>query len=114
MTVQAFTLGPVITPALVSFFAPAAVAAAAKDSVRWELAAAPLKPNFFIPSAETMGDWVVRAMGKGVCPVLSPHPGHALSAAAREPLLSLTWPGCMRRAVARRLGSAMGGGRKDE
>jgi hypothetical protein len=178
--VQAFTLGAVLTPALASFFAPAAVAASAKDTVRarwapagscwagrqlggprrpgeerlravrlgggraraqrqqrpvrgcdahssstpraplppafaarqvrWELDVVPVKPNFFLPSAETMGEWVVRAMGKGLSPVLTPHPGHALSAAVRAPLLSLTWPGCLRRAVARRLARAMGGG----
>lgn len=110
VTVQAFTLGAVLTPAFASFVAPAAAAAAPKDSIGWELGAVGFKPNFLVPSAQTVGEWVVRAMGKGLSPVLSPHPGHALSVAMREPALWVSWPGCLRRAVARRLGMTVRGG----
>ena len=74
--VQAHTLGAVVTPGLAAAMAPnsAAVKSAAKP-LGWEAAAVPA--SFGMPSASTCGEWIVRAMGKGAVPVLTPYPGHA-------------------------------------
>jgi hypothetical protein len=99
--IQAHALGAVVTPALVSFLAPAAAASARKAEVGWERGC--VAPSFLMPSAEDVGEWMVRAMGKGTSPVVTPHPGHALlEAVVSDTALALTWPGCLRRAVARR------------
>ncbi|GBF96628.1 hypothetical protein Rsub_09374 [Raphidocelis subcapitata] len=101
--VQAHALGAVVTPALVSFVAPdaAAAARAGRPAIGWEREY--VRPSFLMPSAGDVGEWMLRAMGKGGSAVVTPHPGHALAEAlVSDVALALTWPGCLRRAVARR------------
>lgn len=65
-----------------------------------------------MPSATTAGAWIVRAMGKGASPVLTPCPGHAFGEAVfQDPVAALTWPAWLRRRLAAKLMRSFGGGR---
>ncbi|KAI8468480.1 MAG: hypothetical protein J3K34DRAFT_522942 [Monoraphidium minutum] len=89
--VQAHTLGAVVTPALAAALAPAAAAAAGSAA----------------PALGACGEWVVRAMGKGAAPVITPYPFHALPEEALvDAVAALRRPGCLRRAVAARMSAS--------
>ncbi len=119
--VQAHTLGAIITPAFTTIFNPAAASAAAaagpaKTPLGWELDA--LRPGFGLPSADTAGEWIVRAMGKSGSPVITPYIGHGLQEAViTDPLMAaVRWSAALRGAVFRKMhagmAAAFGGGAK--
>lgn len=100
--VQAQTLGAVVTPAFVGAVAAAAAAKSDQSEIGWEQGV--IKPSLALPSAAACGEWVVRAMGKGISPVVTPYPGHALmEALSLDVVGALRWPSCLRRAVARKM-----------
>lgn len=123
VTAQAMVLGAVVTPGLLSMWAPQkpaaaaasaaasaaeanSAAAAASPSSSTAVAAAPaaaLKPSITMPSAETAAAAIVRSIGRGG-PLVMPYWGHSCSEAL---LLDVWWPPELGRFVAGWVARAM-------